>query len=133
MRPPIGANASDPTQWVPLVAEPQQGYPIFGWVTWDLASCYGDTATANNLIGFINDFFNVHGLPDDKLFKPITDNGFIPVSGASATKAPPPSPQPPARPTCARAVIDNLLTNNSGNNLNLNNPAVCSAAGVIPR
>jgi phosphate transport system substrate-binding protein len=111
---PYYGDPSDATEWVPLVPHPYQGYPIVGWVTWDLATCYYFTATANNIIGFFNDFFNAHGLANDKLFKPITDSGFVPVTDVKGGA--------PYR----SAIINDFLTNNSGYNLNINNPNTCS-------
>src|SRR5262249_29729048 len=113
---PTGADVFDPTKWVPLVPNPSTGYLIVGWTNWKIASCYTTTAQANQLIGFLTDHMNLAGRNGDKLFPKVTAGGFVPVSGANQFGAP---------TGMAAAIRDNFTTNNTGNNLNINNATTC--------
>jgi phosphate transport system substrate-binding protein len=123
--PPSGTAVSDPTAWVPLIPRPTTGYQIVGWTTWDMATCYATTAEANAVIGFVNDHLNGSGTLNNRLFPKIAAGGFVAVSGSFQSKV-------PTVGSMAAAIVNNFLTNTSGNNLNING-SVCSGAGVQPR
>lgn len=45
--------ALDPTKWIPQIADPIDGYPIVGYTTLDLATCYSNTAVNNYVKAFL--------------------------------------------------------------------------------
>ena len=78
-----------------------KGYPIVGYTTWDLVTCYADANVTSGLVGFLNAHFA------DSAYKTlIKNNGFVAVS---STKASP----------YVQAIKKDFLTNASKLNLNI--------------
>ena len=61
---------------VPVVANPSVGYPIVGYTTWDLASCYSNGGVVSQIQAFLNSLYN------DYLDSTLNANGFAAASTA---------------------------------------------------
>jgi ABC-type phosphate transport system substrate-binding protein len=66
---------------IPAVTDPSTGYPIVGYTTWDVATCYSNSTIASELTTFLNDHYN------DSFDDTIENNGFTPVSSAVYSSA----------------------------------------------
>jgi ABC-type phosphate transport system substrate-binding protein len=78
----LPSNVSDPSTWVALVPNPSTGYPIVGWTTWGLSSCYATAAVGTTLVSFLQNHYNVSGSVATYVDQ-ITNNGFVPVTGST--------------------------------------------------
>jgi phosphate transport system substrate-binding protein len=78
------SNLSNQTQWVPAVPNPSVGYPIVGYTTWELASCYASGSTGSAIVTFLRNLYNVTGSAP-AVFNQINSRGFVPVTGSSKT------------------------------------------------
>jgi hypothetical protein len=108
-------------QWVPAVPNPKQGYPIVGYTTWELSSCYTATSgVAPALITFLQSLYNVGGTTTGtKLVNDTTNNGFVPVTGVTNSA-------PVASGTLA-ALINSTFLSGTGS-LKINNSACPATA-----
>jgi hypothetical protein len=114
--PPDAANASDPTQWVPIsgagytaLANPSTGYPISGTSQIIVSQCYASGATATALIDFLTDHYT-----NSEFISVVQNNGFdIPEAFVSAIQA------------------DFLTANNAG--LDIEDANVCPAGSGVGR
>jgi phosphate transport system substrate-binding protein len=104
--PPSGSNLSNPDAYIPRIPSPTTGYPIVGYTTYDLVQCYKDANLAGGLVAYLT---NLYSLSTNTLglsgFAVLPDNLFQPIN-------------------------DNILNNNGGLNLDIENPTVCQAAGA---
>ena len=101
-------NLKDPTTYSPPVATPAAGYPIVGFTNLFFPQCFSDNNVANELYNLIQAV-----LPGGGYTLQINQGGFVPL------------PQ-----SLANAINDNVLNNNNGNNLDLQDGAFCQAAGA---
>jgi ABC-type phosphate transport system substrate-binding protein len=105
-KPPVGAaNAANPYNWVSNIPTTTKGYPIVGYTTEDLSTCYADKAvTGAAIIAFLTDTFS------NASYKAIfTNSGFAPVPSAFVT-----------------AIKNDFLTNASKYNLDIDDARVCA-------
>ena len=107
-KPPANmSDAMDPLNWVPTIAVALKGYPIVGYTTMDLSSCYADAAAAKAIELFLKDQYT------STAYKNIIEaNGFVPLVNSGAAKY-------------ATAVENTFLSNNVGYKLNINNSKLC--------
>jgi len=78
--PTSKAAALDPTKWIPSIADPIDGYPIVGYTTLDLATCYSSPAVNSYVKAFLSQLY----LAGNKTN--LTTEGFVAVpSGYSKT------------------------------------------------
>jgi phosphate transport system substrate-binding protein len=83
---PLPTNVSDQTQWVPAVPNPSTGYPVVGYTTWEVASCYASASTGAAVVAFLKNLYNATDTaPGPTVFAQINNRGFVPVSGSSGT------------------------------------------------
>jgi hypothetical protein len=80
--PPSGSDEINPSNWVPLVADPSNpaAYPIVGYTTQEFYTCYqmtnGQDVKASGLTGYLTwALSSPDGVPDQVL----GDNGFAPL------------------------------------------------------
>jgi len=108
-KPPASQSAAmDPLNWVPTIAVALKGYPIVGYTTMDLSSCYADAAAAKAIQLFLKDQYT------NSAYKTIiTNNGFVPLVNTAATKF-------------ATDVTNTFFNNNNGYKLNINNAHLCA-------
>jgi len=117
-KPGIG-GATDPavqTNWVPQIAAPGKGYPIVGYTNINFAQCYKSATVAKTIEAVLQNQIN------GKYNVEMNARGFVPVTsiaGQALSNA------------FGKAIINNFVTNTTGNKLNINNPTVC--ATVTPR
>ncbi len=77
--PSTNATAQNPLNWVPLIPTTTSGYPIVGYTTVDLSSCYSAAARGTLLINFITATVSS---ADDTI---ATNNGFVPLNDITGT------------------------------------------------
>ena len=107
--PTTKTAAMDPLNWVPLIPVTTKGYPIVGYTTIELSSCYANKAAGTALINLLNDTYS------NSAYKTIVaNNGFASLSGTAAAPY-------------LQSVKADFLTNSSGYNLNIDNTAVCAS------
>lgn len=73
--PSTNATAQNPLNWVPLIPTTTSGYPIVGYTTVDLSSCYSAAARGTLLINFMT------ATASTAYNTVATNNGFAPLSG----------------------------------------------------
>lgn len=103
------AAAQDPLNWVPAVPQTTNGYPIVGYTTVDVSSCYHVAARGTLVINILNDILNKNG----SYATITTNNGFVPLQNSGAAKF-------------YTAIKDDFLTNTSGFNINIDNTTLCA-------
>ncbi|MDF3839047.1 substrate-binding domain-containing protein [Cupriavidus basilensis] len=103
----LGPNLADPKSWAPTAANPTSGYPISGLTFLDHVTCYSNSSVLSKILGFLDRHYTYSGVNDNT--SRIEGNGFVKLPS-----------------TIVAAIRDNLLTNNSGTNLNLGNATACS-------
>jgi ABC-type phosphate transport system substrate-binding protein len=104
---PTNSASGNPQQWVPVVANPASGYPISGYSNLIFSQCYLDGGVAANIRAFLTTHYS---LPGNALAT--VAHGFAPIPSI-----------------WKRAVTANFITNTTGNNLDINNPNVCTGIG----
>jgi len=104
---PLPAVPSNPTQWVPVVANPASGYPIAAYTNFIFGQCYKDAAVANDVRAFLTTHYSV---PGNTVATVAHGFSVVPTNWKNAVTA-------------------NFITNTTGNNLNINNASVCNAIG----
>jgi ABC-type phosphate transport system substrate-binding protein len=102
-------DAMNPTNWVPSVPVTTAGYPIVGYTTMDIPSCFANKNIAANIITFMKLHYN-----DTSYQTIIKNNGFAPLANTSAS---------PFR----TAVLNTFLSNVSAYNLNIQNTTTCAS------
>ncbi|VVM36817.1 Alkaline phosphatase L [Pseudomonas fluorescens] len=103
----LPASPQNPQQWAPLVFNPASGYPISGYSYFIVGQCYKDGAVAAQVRAFLANHYSVPGNT-----VAAAAHGFAPI--LNNWKA---------------AVMANFITNTTGNNLDINNPNVCTGIG----
>jgi len=103
------ATAMNPLNWVPAIPVTTAGYPIVGYTTVELSTCYASKTAGTALINFLETTFN-----NSSYLTIITNNGFTPLTDSAASKY-------------ATAVGNDFLTNGSGYNLNIDNASICAS------
>jgi ABC-type phosphate transport system substrate-binding protein len=95
--------------WVPAIPTTTSGYPIVGYTTIELSSCYANKAVGTAFINLLTDAFT------NSAYKTIiNNNGFVPLANSGAA-------------TFATAVKNIFLTNTSKYNLNIDNTTLCGS------
>lgn len=51
--PATKSAAATPSQWIPAVGNPTDGYPIVGYTTLEFATCYSSTAVKSEVLAFL--------------------------------------------------------------------------------
>jgi phosphate transport system substrate-binding protein len=105
--PSTKTAAENPLNWVPAIPVTTSGYPIVGYTTIELSSCYANKTAGSALISAFEQSF---GSEADQV---IEANGFAPLTNTAAA------------PFGYRIDYD-FLTNTSGYNLNIDNATLCS-------
>ncbi len=107
--PATKTAAMDPLNWVPLVPITKSGYPIVGYTTVELSSCYANKTAGSAIEGLLTDAYT-----NTTYTTTITNNGFAPLSD---TKAAP----------YVTAVATIFLSNSKGYNLDIDDTKVCGS------
>ncbi|MFJ2527293.1 substrate-binding domain-containing protein [Pseudomonas helmanticensis] len=104
---PLPSQPANLQHWVPVVANPSSGYSVSGYSNLILGQCYQDGAVAADIKAFLAKHYSVPGNNAVSFA-----HGFIPVPTYWKT-----------------AIIANFVTNTTQNNLDINNPNVCTGIG----
>jgi ABC-type phosphate transport system substrate-binding protein len=108
--PPATLTAAmNPMNWVPAIPQPTNGYPIVGYTTMDLSTCYANKAKGTALIKFLTTQYN--GTAYQTIIK---NDGFSPLANTAAVKY-------------ITSVVNVFLSNTSGYNLNIDNTKTCAS------
>jgi len=107
--PSTKTAAMDPLNWVPLVPLTTSGYPIVGYTTVELSSCYANKAAGSAIIGLLTDTFG-----NSSYETIIKNNGFVTLSSSAA------SPY-------VQAVKADFLSNSSGYGLDIDDTTTCAS------
>ena len=106
--PSTQTAAANPLNWVPALPTPSAGYPIVGYGTWDVSTCYASANVTAGLIGFLKAHFN------NAAYKTIIlNNGGVPVANGGSGRF-------------VSAIQNDFLGNASGYNLNIGNTTACA-------
>jgi phosphate transport system substrate-binding protein len=107
--PTTKTAAMDPLNWVPLIPVTTKGYPIVGYTTIEVSSCYANKAAGTALIGLLNDTFG-----NSSYETIIKNNGFVTLSSSAA------SPY-------VQSVKADFLSNSSGYGLDIDDKTTCAS------
>jgi len=105
--PSTAAQAANPANWSPVVANPALGYKLAAYTNFIFGQCYKDAAVAADVKAFLTKHYSIPG-----------NNA---ATQAHKFVAVPDS--------WKNAVTANFITNTSGNNLDINNTTVCNTIG----
>jgi len=105
--PSTAAQAVNPANWSPVVANPALGYKLAAYTNFIFGQCYKDAAVAASVKAFLTTHYSIPG-------------------NNTATQAHKFVAVPDS---WKNAVTANFITNSSGNNLDINNASVCNAIG----
>ena len=94
--PSTNAVAMNPLNWVPLIATTTAGYPIVGYTTLDLSSCYSKAGRGTFLINFLTAIFTT------SYNTTAINNGFAPLSNITGGSS------------FVTAIADTFLSNAAG-------------------
>ncbi len=111
------AAAMNPTNWVPNIPVVTAGYPIVGYTTIDIATCYHNAPNLPSKSGVLVNLMNL-SYSNASYQTIIKDNGFAPLVNTAAAPY-------------INAVTNTFLNNVNGYNLNLQNATTC--AGLAGR
>jgi ABC-type phosphate transport system substrate-binding protein len=111
--PSTKVEAEDPLNWVPEIPTVTAGYPIVGYTTMDLSSCYANAKIGSSIVGFLTANYNTNAY-----ITIIENNGFAPLVNTNASKY-------------IGKINSDFLTNSSTYNLNIDNATTCSASNGI--
>jgi ABC-type phosphate transport system substrate-binding protein len=103
------AAAMNPLNWVPAIPVTTNGYPIVGYTTMLVSSCYANKAAGNIMIKFLHDNFLVKSY--EAL---IINNGFAPLPDTAAAPF-------------ASAIQADFLSNTSGYGLDIDDATTCKS------
>ena len=103
------AAAMNPLNWVPAIPQTNKGYPIVGYTTMDLSTCYASKQAGTAINGFLTAQYN-----NTAYTTIIKNNGFVPLPNSGASKY-------------VTAVVNNFLSNTSKHNLNIDNTTTCAS------
>lgn len=106
--PSTEATAAVPSNWVPSLPTPADGYAIVGYSNWILPTCYQDENVAKTVLATLKNQYN------KKYAAELTNDGLSPVQGAYAT-----------------AILSTFIANTYAYkpNLAIQAAAVCKGAG----
>jgi ABC-type phosphate transport system substrate-binding protein len=108
-KPPGNPTAAmDPLNWIPTIAQTLKGYPIVGYSTLELSSCYADAAAGTSLEAFLKAEYSTASYKTI-----ITTNGFVPLTNSAAAPY-------------VKTVEAVFLSNNSKDGLNIDNEKLCA-------
>ena len=108
--PPSTLSAAmDPLNWVPAIPQTNSGYPIVGYTTMELSSCYASKTAGSAINSLLVDQYLNSGYTSI-----ITNNGFSELANTAASKY-------------VTAVVNTFLSNKSGYNLNIDNLTTCAS------
>ncbi len=109
--PPASLSAAmNPLNWVPAIPQTTQGYPIVGYTTMDLSSCYANVKVGKLLIDILKDIYKKTGS-----YATITTNGgFVPLANSGAAKF-------------YTAVESTFLSNKAGYALDIDDATTCAS------
>ncbi|MFJ5253638.1 substrate-binding domain-containing protein [Pseudomonas sp. NPDC088414] len=105
--PSTPAQAANPANWSPVVANPASGYKLAAYTNFIFGQCYKDATVAAAVKAFLTQHYSNPGNNTAT-----QAHKFVAVPNAWKT-----------------AVTANFITNTSGNNLDINNASVCNAIG----
>lgn len=104
------AQAQNPLNWVPSIPVTKHGYPIVGYTTVDISSCYSNATRGKIILTILKDI-----LPSSGSYATIaTNNGFVTLQASGASKF-------------YTAVKADFLSNTSGFNLDIDDATTCAA------
>jgi phosphate transport system substrate-binding protein len=107
--PASKTEAMNPLNWVPQIPQTKTGYPIVGYTTMLLSSCYASTTAGTALKTLFTDENTSAG------YKALVmQDGFVPLANTAASPF-------------VTAVDNTLLGNKSGYNLNVDNATTCAS------
>lgn len=109
---PLASDLSKGTNYVPARARPNAGYPIAGYTTMIMPVCY--SFANNNVVNALYDFIGqtiTASVPDYVAL--LQSQGFVQISGA-----------------LQGAINDNIVNNNNGYNIDLQDANICQGAGA---
>jgi phosphate transport system substrate-binding protein len=101
----------DPLNWVPAIPTTTAGYPIVGYTTMLLSSCYANPAAGSAINAFLK---LQYGTGSTAYTTIIQNNGFAPLKNTKASKY-------------VTAVENDFLGNTSKYNLNIDNATTCAS------
>jgi ABC-type phosphate transport system substrate-binding protein len=107
--PSSQAAAMNPMNWVPAIPVTTSGYPIVGYTTMDLSTCYASKTAGTAINAFLTDQYSTASYKTI-----ITNNGFAALSNTAAS-------------AYVTAVVDIFLSNKDGYNLNIDNATACAS------
>jgi len=116
----VPTNPANQAQWVPAVPNPGSGYPIVGFTTWEVSSCYSDPNVAAGVVAFLTQLYNGGGSSNSSVVSAEAQNGFATVSGASTNAA-------PTAGSLAAAIISTFLSGTGS--LAINNSSCPTTGG----
>jgi ABC-type phosphate transport system substrate-binding protein len=108
------AAAQNPLNWVPALPQTTKGYPIVGYTTIDVSSCYASSTRGKLMIAVLKDILKKTGA----FATNVTNDGFVPLANSGAAKF-------------YTAVSDTFLSNKAGYNLDIDDTKTC--AGLAGR
>jgi ABC-type phosphate transport system substrate-binding protein len=107
--PPANETAAmDPLNWVPLLPTTTKGYPIVGYTSLEISTCYANKTAGTDLINFLK------AEATGPYVTIIKDNGEAPLANTSAAPF-------------GTAVNNDFLSNTSGYNINIDNATTCAS------
>jgi ABC-type phosphate transport system substrate-binding protein len=104
--PKTKTTALNPLRWIPQIADPIQGYPVVGFTTLDLATCYADPQVQNYLIAFLTQLYAPVNRTNLKL------EGFVPMPSGYVA-----------------AIMSVFVKGTSTYAVNIGNPGLCNDNG----
>jgi phosphate transport system substrate-binding protein len=111
--PPASMSAAqNPLNWVPAIPVANKGYPIVGYTTMDLSSCYASPTAGKLVITMLKDILKKTGAYAAN----VTNDGFVPLANSGAAKF-------------YTAVSNDFLSNKSGDNLNIDGSECAGLTG----
>lgn len=110
LTPPNNAvDAGNPALWASSVAVTKAGYPIVGYTYFVVAACYAQQSVTHAVVSFLKDHFNNVEFRNIQIA-----HGFAPLPNGAATGK------------WRTIVVDNLLENTNGWDINIGNATACS-------
>lgn len=103
------SDAMNPLNWVPAIPQTKAGYPIVGYTTMELSSCYASKTAGSAIVALLTDQYKASGYETI-----ITNNGFAALANTAASKY-------------VAAVVNTFLSNTSKYNLNVDNATTCAS------
>lgn len=115
----IPTNPSDQTEWVPAVPNPANGYPIVGYTTMEVASCYANASVGAGVVNLLTNLYNDTNSGVGQIASgEVVSRGFVPVPGSSNTTG-------VVAGTLAAAIYNTFLTNTG--TLAINTVSACTS------